>query len=356
MKKKAFDHIIETLRKRAKLAQRQCCFPDCTEVAINSHLLQRNGILKPLSEDTSMLYELKQSPFNEDIFYFKLEGIKNTLTFPGFCNKHDTEIFQPIESEAVNFFDYKTQLLLAYRAVTNERRKKEINIDFYDRILGSNTLRDNITPSYFTKIEKSKEQELLGIQDEIYFENLLLSDIFGNSEFENFSFITYELPRVDLCASGVFTYETTIEINELYNQGKVEEPLSEIYFNLLPIDTKSYLIIGCANERNAKCWWYIESFIQETPQQSLKRISDLLLLQLENWLCSPSFYKENIRDREKDIVALTHTAIRNIDERRELDFNLFDRLNLDDVAKEKMLHNNALAQLPISIAKSRIKP
>lgn len=329
MNKKKIDSIIETLRKRAKEAPRQCCIPDCNETAIDSHLLQRNGILKQLSENTSKLYELKHNPFNEDTFYFKLEGISNTLTFPGFCNKHDTEIFKSIEGSNVNYFDYKTQLLFAYRAVTNERRKKEIIIDFYNRILGANTLRAALNQKYFTHIEQSKEQELLGIQDELYFENLLLNDILENSDSENFSFITHELPRVDLCASGVFTYETTLEINQLYEQGKIQEPLSEIYFNLLPVDEKTYLIIGCANERKTKCWDYIKEFIKVTPQESLKRISDLLLLQLENWLCSPSFYKHNILDRQKKIVSLTHMAIRNLDERRELDFNLFDRLNFE---------------------------
>ncbi|MCF8296451.1 MAG: efflux RND transporter permease subunit [Saprospiraceae bacterium] len=46
---------------------------------------------------------------------FQKIGINQALTFPGFCNKHDTEIFREIETESIDFKNYKTNLLFSYK-------------------------------------------------------------------------------------------------------------------------------------------------------------------------------------------------------------------------------------------------
>ena len=101
-------------------------------------------------------------------------------------------------------------------------------------------------------------------------------------------------------------------------------PLTEIYFNLLPIKDKTVVILGCQTAKAEKCWDYISTFKTEDKQLALKKISDLLITQVENWLCSPSFYWQHLRAKETEIVRLVSEAIQNPNERRELDFNLFD--------------------------------
>ena len=332
MNKNKLDSIILELFKRSKSVPRRCCFPGCPDIAIDSHLLQKNGILKQLSENTNKLYELKHNPFINEKYYFKPEGINKTFTFPGFCNKHDTQIFKAIEDQFVDYFDYKTQLLFAYRAAVNERRKKEILVTFYDKILNSNILRSNFHPAYFQKITFFKEQEILGIKDMIDSEKLLFGDICGEFSSKKFEFVTCKLSRVDVCSSGVFSYETTLELYELYKQNNVERPPSEIYFNFLPVQNNSYLIIGCACDVKDRCWQYIDLIVQDAIDNKLQHISDLLLSRLENWLCSSTFYSHNIQDRETEIVKCINEAIDNLNERKSLDINLFDRLkhNIDD--------------------------
>lgn len=210
--------------------------------------------------------------------------------------------------------------------------KKEIICDFYNKILRSNILRAHLEKAYFEDIEDMLAENMLGIEDESYFERLFLKDIQDKCS-RSFKFITFKLPKVDLCSSGVFTFETTLEINRMHKTDtkKYNEPLTEIYFNFLPVYNTSFVILGCAEERVEKCWAYISGFNREEHHESLKLLSDLLLCQVENWLCSPSFYRNNIEDRRQEIIKISNESVHHPDERRKLEFNLFDRLKLTQI-------------------------
>ena len=315
--------LIDKLNKRAKQAKRKCLYKGCNSHAIESHLLQRQGVISEIIESNHVI-ELTLDLFKNPPLVFKSIGWKQAFAFPGFCNNHDNDIFQEIEKEDTNYYKYRSQLLLSYRATMIEKRKKEIMVDFYNRVLGSSTLRTSIVQEYFFDIEEKKRQQILGISDENYYENIFLSNI-HNEEVEDFEFITFELPKVEMCSSAVFTYETTNEINmiEHFHPEKINEPLTQIYFNLIPITNSTIVIIGCLKERKEKCWDYISSFKQNDYKLSYKRISDLLLNQVENWIVSKTFYNNYILSRKDEIIKLVNDSRINTDERKDLDFNIF---------------------------------
>jgi len=57
---------------------------------------------------------------------FERVGISNALSHPVFCQKHDTEIFKPIEQSNVEFDTYESFLLFSYRAICAEIRKNKL--------------------------------------------------------------------------------------------------------------------------------------------------------------------------------------------------------------------------------------
>lgn len=323
MKEKEIKNLIEKLRKRAKQAKRKCLHANCNETAIDSHLLQKKGIINQISENNHV-WELGMNNYKKDLFFFKRIGINDAFSFPGFCSNHDNKLFKEIEKETIDYSDYRTQLLFSYRAVMNEKRKKEIIIDSNNRILNSNTLKLYLNDSSFQDLEQSNHGQKSGIKDELYYEKFFLSNI-NDSTRQDFMFLTFELPRTEVCSSAVFTYETTDEINHMmrYESYKVDKPLTEIYFNLLPATDKSIVIIGCLKERADICWKYIERIKSDSSNVSLKMISDILLCQVENWLCSNRLYQTRLKAKEKEIIDITHETVRHGNERRELEFNLF---------------------------------
>ncbi|MCK4678048.1 MAG: hypothetical protein KAT48_07965 [Bacteroidales bacterium] len=329
MRENEIKKIIKKLEERAFRANRKCLIPGCNKVAIQSHLLQKNGIINLISENQKVYY-INHETFRKGFWGFKEKGVNDVFKFPGFCETHDDELFSYIEKGEIDFNDYRTELLFSYRALVNEKRKKEIVIDFYNRILNSNELKFNLPIEYLHKLKYNKEQQELGMKDESYYEQFFINNI-NDKTLQDFSFISIELPRIEVCSSAVFTYESTREIQEMYNQVGSHniDPLTEIYINLLPRETSSILILGCLSDRKSKCWEFIESFISKSYSITLKKISDLLLNQVENWLCSPSFYNTYLLKNENRIVEITHQSIDNIDERKELRFNLFEELKFN---------------------------
>ena len=324
MKEKEITHLIATMQKNANKATRQCLYKDCSDTAIISHLLQKRGIINYISEQQHV-YENSLNAFKKNFFAFKRIGLAEALSYPGFCNKHDTELFKDIESGVLDYKAYRTHLLLSYRALMIEKRKKEINIDWYNRILNARTLAPYLDKSFIVEIHESIKGEKEGMQDQQYYEDVFLSNI-ENYTLRDFKFLYFELPKIDVCSAAVFTYETSEEIAlmNLFQKHKINDPLTEIYFHLLPLLDKSIVIMGCMNKNVDKCWEYIQSYSRGDGKNRLKKVSDLLICQVENWVCSPSFYNSNCKKREAEINSLVRFSMKHPNERRELDFNLFE--------------------------------
>lgn len=110
--------------KKHHFGRGRCYISDCNCKAINSHTYQKNGLLKKLSNDDSCVYITninEQNPFE----YNKNELIENYLiktkisdasTFYGFCEKHDRELFLPIENEFIEISEKEYIFLNAYRS------------------------------------------------------------------------------------------------------------------------------------------------------------------------------------------------------------------------------------------------
>ena len=88
----------------------KCMFPGCEEKAIGSHSQQEHGQLDNVAED-GYVYALDRNHINQLAPYFfkgsdgfpRLikQRISRATVFPGFCNAHDTSVFDCIERSAL---------------------------------------------------------------------------------------------------------------------------------------------------------------------------------------------------------------------------------------------------------------
>jgi hypothetical protein len=158
--------IIATIRKNVFKKKYPCIVEGCENSAINSHLLQRNGILNNISID-SHLFELKTidpNRWNRDKPIFRLERVseRNAISLKLYCSYHDNDLFSLIENAPVNFDDYNNQLLFSLRVIDAEFRKKEINTEIYNRFLSSRSLDRHINKY---AIGEALEGNSMGIND-----------------------------------------------------------------------------------------------------------------------------------------------------------------------------------------------
>jgi hypothetical protein len=95
---------------------------NCSGKIIKAHTVQRNGGLSQIAKDGHVYTaanDISSVIQNQGEITLKLTGLKTATTFTGFCNRHDTEIFKPIETVPFNPSS-EHAFLLAYRVLCKE--------------------------------------------------------------------------------------------------------------------------------------------------------------------------------------------------------------------------------------------
>ncbi len=283
--------IFDTRRKLEKKA-RHCMFEDCQNVAISSHVLQKNGILKEISENNHLIELKPADPYKmekEGISEFKLVGVNNVYTFPGFCSIHDSSIFKTIESsETLDLQDSEQQSLFAYRGLCQEIRRKEISLETLE------DLKDKIPPDVRYLFDSLHDGYLDGLKNLTHFKKEFENCI-KNKNFYRFHFETIQIPKIDVCISvplNIGELEVRDE-NETYDEWKINKviPFTTSFINVFPKGNFSYIIAGYHKDYTCKWTDNFNARVKRNKKDRLfKEISDLLTLRLEFWAMSPKLF------------------------------------------------------------------
>lgn len=260
----------------------KCMCPNCNENAINSHLLQKNGILNHVAEN-GHLYEMRgQNVYNlrntDVLMEPQKVGINHAISFPLFCDKHDSSLFKPIEGNCIDFDDYRTQLLFSYRSICSEIRKKQFNIERF-QLLTENQEKFDVL--LWTK---------LSICDLNTYKKLVEENL--NESERKFTFLHLTYPFLPVYASGVTSNYFIDEENNSYMEHIAIEPmLDSIFINIIPQHKSLEIIIGYSNDHiHENLLNYIKSWENLSWEKLQQQIWNLFEHSIETWGISPSFY------------------------------------------------------------------
>ncbi|ARV15359.1 hypothetical protein [Polaribacter sp. SA4-12] len=293
-----------------------CYHPKCTEKSINSHILQKNGILSKIATDRH-LYELKINSFKETKMQFKRTGINDIFSFNCFCKKHDTELFKKIENNKIDFDDYESCLLFTLRTIYNEIWRKEVNIKMFDCLLQENPFQFN--NPYFLEYVR---QEKLGLKDLKLTESEIWKDLDKGTE--SYVFENRKMTKIDLCLSAFYNYETTEELHKYRIKfGKDMERVSEIFINIFPYEDKSILLSGYNKKNESKVKGYFNTFFKENEKRVQRKLTNLMLFQCETWVVSEYLYNTKIKGIEKIFANGVKLSCNNPNERQTFDLNIY---------------------------------
>lgn len=128
-RKESFQELW--IKATQNMRVKHCMYPNCKSTnPIKAHALQNNGIISKLSENGHVLMPVSQRDIlfpdkNKNLYHkLNLVGKSQATVFYGFCKKHDTELFYPIENQELVFND-DTSFLFAYRCLCAQLRNKE---------------------------------------------------------------------------------------------------------------------------------------------------------------------------------------------------------------------------------------
>lgn len=257
-----------------------CMYPDKSKCKLpikNAHTLQNNGILSTISDsDHVMVTDLLNKVRNGSIIK-KISKNKAT-TFYGFCEYHDTFLFQDIELKEYKS-EIKQNFLYAYRMVAQEYHKKERVITSLQNCIKENPsiLQSQILIENYRMMDFSKSdvKTLINIFNESYVNqnfNILHTYVYRFNRQYQFAVTTMYVPASTLNGK---------QLVDIYSKKK--DRLPSVFLTVIPSNDCSYFIMSCLNTDYPKIKTYFDE-ITNLDETKLKRFL--------NWTLPT--YSENI--------------------------------------------------------------
>lgn len=279
--------IISNIHRNVHKKNWKCIIDNCQKSAINSHLLQQNGILDKVVEG-GHLVELREKGIFDSKYIFKDTGIDRAISLHLFCGDHDRDLFREIETKSINFNDYRTQVLFSYRATCAEIRLKERNIELFSRILRSNTLDiENTNPDVADDLSRIVVSSKVGVNDLSFYKEQFESYLVNGGD-EKYKFVTIKYHFLKVCAS---TISSPILPEDKANPSFVygDKVWNSFFINLIPQYDNLYIIIGYHKDYvNEWILKYIDSWKTEDKIEQQKNITELLATRIAYWGISRS--------------------------------------------------------------------
>ena len=237
-----------------------CLYPEkdkCNGKIKRAHTIQNNKILVNVSDNGDIIaLNGKSNLIFQDA---EKQGRKRATTFWGFCDYHDTVVFEPIENNDYDKSIFQT-FLYTYRTFAwhyylkeTENNKIDFIKDNMDFDLNSNELFSGVK---------------LGIND-----NNKLKGKFDKAILEkNYNIIKYyvwKIPfKVEFCCCGMIQLFKDLFGNEINSHEDIEDinkPLKNLFINIFPEKNISYAIFSWLAEDIE-----YEPFIQQFSKLNLK--------------------------------------------------------------------------------------
>lgn len=269
--------------------------PDpCSSLIVKAHTIQRKGGLAAIAENNHVLTVkplMKEMMLSSGKPQPRKIGLNSASVFPGFCSKHDSETFKPIEGKSLNL-DSQSAFLFSYRAIAYERFSKEaegrINAmmrEFSDR--GQPFWKQAAIQSFLYDVSIGVE---LGKRDMTRtkdgFDNLILA-----SSYEGFHFCAIRfdqtLPVVACCA---FHPEFDLNGARLQRLGQEKVELDVVTLTVTAFDGNTVAVFGWIGPDNGPARSLANSLVALDNVRIADALVRLLFIHSDNVFLKPSWW------------------------------------------------------------------
>ena len=303
-------------RMVAELRAGYCSHPDpasdpCSGIITRAHTVQKRGGLSAIAELNHVLtvkptmkamIETEGDPEPRSI------GVNNASVFPGFCSKHDSELFKPVEGKTLPL-NRNTAFLLAYRAVAYERFAKAA------QQRGLEALREADKGHPFWKqaviqiqLDAMAAGVAIGVRDvdgwKAKFDSLLLS-----GERDAFHFLAVRFDRVlPVVACSAFHPEFDLEGKPLQRLGRAVDDLDHVTLTVTAFEGSTLAVFGWIGTASGTPADLAGSFQRIADARKADAIVRLLFVQTDNLFLRPSWWNALPEDDRRHLRNLTKSG------------------------------------------------
>jgi hypothetical protein len=284
----------------------KCLAPSmqCQNAPIQAHSIQNARVIDLLEEKGHvMALAPRFSPSGPDI-RFRQIGRNEASTFPGFCNQHDTQIFEPLDKRPFDPTDQEQLFLLTYRGVS---RELHATMDAVSKIQSLHVFRveqgidpaDQLTPIGM----KAVEQMLFSwttwkYRDRHYDEALRTRDFCGITH----EVLTLKNQRPALAVSSL------ISLDDM-RPGDPDFP--GVAVNVLPVtDDTTILIFSYARPITGKVRSSsLDRILTASGDHQKYELSKLIIARTDNFIVAPTHFRAWSADK---VERLEHSAVESV--------------------------------------------
>lgn len=295
MERPQFHEVIDLYRELT--ATKYCSHPihsECEGQIVKAHTVPKSGSLRRIAKnghvyqfraDLPLLKQTHGRPVE------KLIGINDASTFTGFCSRHDSKVFEPIE---VRPFEPIAQhaFLLAYRSICRELFAKQHHVDVlqqlkdFDRGL---SVEDQMKMQEFLSISASGAQSGLSRLVDC---KAKLGTVLMTSSYEDVSFYTLLLNRTpEIVATGSIYVEYDFDGARLQPLANPNIKLDVITFSVIATEAGGAVVFSWIDETHGACTRFIESLNRIQKSGIGDAIVRFLFTYCENTFFSPVWWE-----------------------------------------------------------------
>lgn len=321
LSEQAMAGISTSYRLAALTSPKRCYHPGCTEIAIASHFIQRNGPLRHITEDDHVVELRDHVSWNVHEYRFKRVPPAKAMTFRGFCSKHDLEIFRQIENPDPDWNSPRSLLLLSYRAYLNEMRKVDKNIDWMKACLDDNRLIGSQHREWWDFAYEVNRFKLREMEDH---KKIMEADLAEN--WRAFAFEAQDLLDGTHVACSA-TYGGDVVVMGIPPSGGSPEirRWPPRFVHLIPDGRgKTLAVFGIQHFYGPVMRAELQK-ARATSHGVEQMLTEILVQRCETWCCKPSWYATHVAPREEQVLAAIKDHLPPERKALPLPFNLFER-------------------------------
>lgn len=301
----------EFLKKWKKLKQKGKCLhysaTNNCDHTIKSHSIQKRRMLSAISHNGhvyAISTDLSDIKKNAGAPIYKLKGIDQVSTFQGFCQKHDNELFTPIDDYPLQATNEQV-FLYSYRSVCREINMKTNSYELY---LESINKEEN--PAIIEFLKATIEGTEKGLNDlkkhKMNFDKSLKKKDFLDIEYVVFC----SEFKPNLAFSGLCYPYYDFQGNHIQTPFDKNKRLQLLSFCSAPLESGWGYIISWHKSSSEIGHHYVNSLATATHLK--KNIEDYLFrqtLQFENLAFSPIWWEALEQERKDQIINYVYNNL-----------------------------------------------
>lgn len=296
-----FINLYKQAEKNSRI--KRCLHPDqnsCNGKIKRAHTIQNNKILINISDNGDIMALNGKS----NLFFQGAEkqGRRTATTFWGFCDYHDTVVFEPIENHNYDKTLFQT-FLYTYRTFAWHYYLKETQLN------KNNFIQENVD------IDFCEDEFFVGTQLGIS-DNKKLKEKFDrailNKNYDILEYYVWEIPyKIEFCCCGMVQLFYDLEgksINIFDDIEDINKPFKNLFINIFPEKNKSYCIFSWIAE-DYEYKEFSNQFSKLTFKNKINYLNNILPKETDKIFINPKLWKKWGKDVQDAFLTWANLSI-----------------------------------------------